>query len=210
MTRLIVGAVAVYAAAVAALVLLVAEPSQLLEPVPWYRMMVFWLMPETSAERIIALVAAGRETEGLLYALVLGLSLGLLAGLAMFGAGVALMAKPRRLLLPRLEAVLFLGLVVALVVNADPAVAVVRLLERRELLDTAGLYAMPGFWIAVMVVWCGVFARYAALLAHDVAAWTCAAGPRLLRLKREWRARLSARAILVEPPIGVFASGPRR
>jgi hypothetical protein len=210
MTRLIVGAVAVYVAGVAALVALTAEPSQLLEPVPWYRMMVFWLMPETSAERIIALSAAGRDAECLLYALVVGLSAGLLGGLAMFGAGVALATNPRRRLLPRLEATLFLCLLVSLaLMKPDPAAALVRILETRELVDAAGVNAMPGYWIAVMVLSCCLFARYAALLAHDAAAWASAAWSngvwsnkawmRLAGRIGEWRARPPARAILSLP-----------
>ncbi|NJL08888.1 MAG: hypothetical protein HC900_12045 [Methylacidiphilales bacterium] len=169
MARLILAGVAVYVVAVAVMVGLTAEPSQLLEPVPWYRMMVFWLMPETSAERIIALAAAGRETECLLYGLVVGLSFGLLGGLAMLGAGFALASRARQRLLPFREAVLFLCLLASLMLKADPAAALVRVLETHEMLDTVGVNAMPAFWIAVIVLWCGVFARYAALLAHDVA-----------------------------------------
>jgi hypothetical protein len=202
MTRLIGVAVGLYVASILALVALVAEPSQLLEPVPWYRMMVFWLMPETSVERIIALAAAGRDTEGLLYALVLGLSFGLLGGLAMFGAGMALASQARRQLLPRREAVLFLCLLAALLLTADPASALLRILDRRELLDTTGINAMPGFWIATVVVSCGVFARYAALLAHDIVAWVRDIGPRAAARMRGWRARPPARAIPVDLPIG--------
>jgi hypothetical protein len=202
MTRLIWVAVAAYVAAVAALVLLTTGPSQLLEPVPWYQMMVFWLMPEASAERIIALAAAGRETEGLLYALVLGLSFGLLGGLALLGAGMALASKARRRLLPVREAVLFLCLLAALASNADPVAKLLRILEAQELLAPLGINAMPGVWIAIVVVSCGVFARYAALMAHDIAAWAQVVWPRLARLMRGWRARPPARAIPVDLPIG--------
>jgi hypothetical protein len=203
MTRLIVGTVALYLVAVAALVGLWSDPSQLLEPVPWYRLTVFWTLPEASATRLAALIAAGREAEGLLYAVVVGLSFGLLGALAMFGASLALMFKADQRRLRLFEAFLFICLLAGLVMTADPVDALVRKLEMHGMMGATPFNAMPGCWIITTALTCALFARYAALLAHDAAAWSrgvwlCLLAPIL----REWRARMPARAILVDPPIG--------
>ncbi|ALK10221.1 hypothetical protein [Blastochloris viridis] len=179
MTRPIVVAVVVYLAAVAALIGASAEQVRLLDPVPWYQMTMFWLAPETSFTRIGALVAAGRDADGLLYAAVVGISLGLLGGLALFGVSLALSSPARTRLLPQREALLFICLLVALVLTADPIISLARNLEQRGLMEPAGLNAMPGYWIATVVVTCGLFARYATLMAHDATAWSRTAWRRL-------------------------------
>ncbi|BBF91708.1 hypothetical protein [Blastochloris tepida] len=171
MTRLIVLAVAIYVAVVATLAGVLADPAQLFEPVPWYRAADFWVRPETSAERLHALAAAGRGSEGLLYTAVLGASAVLLSALASLGAGLGLASDTGRRLLPAREALLFLCVLLLVVLTADPLVALARDLEAQGVAPRAGIYAMPAYWIATIMLTCAMLGRYAALLAHDAAAW---------------------------------------
>jgi hypothetical protein len=171
MTRLIVLAVAIYVAVVATLAGVLADPAQLFEPVPWYRAADFWVRPETSAERLHALAAAGRGSEGLLYTAVLGASAVLLSALASLGAGLGFASDTGRRLLPAREALLFLCVLLLVVLTADPLVALARDLEAQGVAPRAGIYAMPAYWIATIMLTCAMLGRYAALLAHDAAAW---------------------------------------
>lgn len=167
MRRLVTTFCGIYLAAVA---LAAATTGHgLVEPVPGYRLSIFWMAPDTLQARIDALVASGRVFEAEVYAGTHAVSWAVILALVAVGALRPFLGPSVPLANTRSAAIVLGGLAGLVLLAA----------WTRPLLDEAGripspsttLSAMPGYWLFGMGLSAAVVAAHLSLIAHDAALW---------------------------------------
>ncbi|MBL8567891.1 MAG: hypothetical protein JNK84_02290 [Phreatobacter sp.] len=139
----------------------------LIEPVPGYRLSIFWMSPDTLEARIDALVAAGRIFEAQVYAGTHAVSWAVILTLVLVGALRAFIGPSVPLANIRSSAVVLGGLagLVLLAAVAQP------LLDEASRIPSASttFSSMPAYWLFGMALSAAIVAAHLSLLAHDIA-----------------------------------------
>ncbi|WP_439575730.1 hypothetical protein [Phreatobacter sp.] len=165
MKRLVITFCAIYVAAVA----LAAATTgwALIEPVPGYRLGVFWMSGATLEMRIGALVDAGRIFEAQVYAGCHAVSWAVILTLALVGAIRPFIGPSRPLANIRTSAIIFGGLagLSLLSIWMQP------ILDQASRIpsSTNDLSSMPGYWIVGMAVSAAITSGHLSLIVHDLA-----------------------------------------
>lgn len=165
MKRLVVTFCAIYVAAIA----LAAATTgwALVDPVPGYRLAVFWMSGATLDMRVDALVDAGRIFEAQLYAGCHAVSWAVILTLAAVGAVRPFVGPSRPLANVRTSAIIFGGLafLTLLAIWTQP------ILDQASRIPspTNALSSMPGYWILGMAVSAAITAGHLSLITHDLA-----------------------------------------
>jgi hypothetical protein len=141
----------------------------LIDPVPNYRLSIFWMTPETLEARIDALLAVGRIFEAQVYAGAHAVSWAVILTLAFVGALRALLAPSAPLANIRSTAIVLGGLAGLLLLAA----------LTRPIMDEASripsmsttLSSMPAYWLFGMGLSAAIVAAHLSLLMHDIALW---------------------------------------
>ena len=146
----------------------------LIEPVPHYRLAIFWMSPDTLAARVDVLLAADRVFEAQVYAGMHAVSWAVVLTLVLVGALRPLLGPSVPLANIRSTAIVMAGVagLVVLSVLAQP------LLDQASRIPTPtnALSSMPGYWLFGMALSAAITAGHLSLFAHDV----------MLAAKRRW------------------------
>jgi hypothetical protein len=141
----------------------------LIEPVPGYRLSIFWMSPETLEARIDALVAAGRVFEAQVYAGSHAVSWAVILTLVLVGALRAFLGPSMPLANMRSTAVVLGGLagLVLLAAWTRP------LLDEASRIPSASttFSSLPAYWLFGMALSAAIVAGHLSLLMHDIALW---------------------------------------
>jgi hypothetical protein len=168
--RLVVTFCAIYCATVALAAATMGHA--LVEPVPGYRLSVFWMAPETLDARVNALLAAGRSFEAMVYAGAHTASCGVLGALALIGLIRPFLGPSRPVANWRATTVILGGFAGLAILSY----------ATRPLLDLAGqipsampgFAAMPAYWLFGMVLSVAVTGGHLSLAVHDLVLWLAA------------------------------------
>lgn len=141
----------------------------LIEPVPGYRLSIFWMSPETLEARIDALVGAGRIFEAQVYAGTHAVSWAIILTLSLVGLVRPFLGPAVPLANIRSTAVVLGGLAGLVLLAA----------WTRPLLDEASripsmsttLSSMPAYWLFGMALSAAIVSAHLSLLMHDIALW---------------------------------------
>lgn len=165
MKRLVITFCAIYVAAIA----LAAATTgwALVEPVPDYRLAVFWMSGATLDMRIESLVGAGRVFEAQVYAGCHAVSWAIIMTLALVGAIRPFTGPSRPLANIRTSAIIFGGLagLALLSIWTQP------ILDQASRIPspTNAMSSMPGYWLLGMAVSAAITAGHLSLIVHDLA-----------------------------------------
>lgn len=165
MKRLVVTFCAIYVAAIA--LASATTGWALVEPVPHYRLAVFWMSGATLDMRVNALVDAGRIFEAQVYAGSHAVSWAVILTLALIGAIRPFVGPSRPLANMRTSAIIFGGLALLALL----ATWMQPILDQASRIPapTNALSSMPGYWLAGMAVSAAITGGHLSLIVHDLA-----------------------------------------
>jgi len=139
----------------------------LIDPVPGYRLSLFWMSPDTLAARVDALLGAQRVFEAQVYAGMHAVSWAVILTLALLGALRPLVGPSVPLANLRSTAIVMGGLagLIVLSVLAQP------ILDEAARIPspTNALSSMPGYWLFGMALSAAITAGHLSLFFHDLA-----------------------------------------
>lgn len=164
MRRLVITLCGIYLAAAA---LAAATTGHgLIEPVPHYRMSVFWMMPETLQQRLDALVHARRIFEAEIYAGSHAVAWGVIMTLVFIGALRPLLGPSRPLANIRTAAIVLGGAAGLMLLTTWTR----PLMEAASQIPSAStaLSSMPGYWLLGMAISAAVLGANLSLVTHDM------------------------------------------
>ena len=138
----------------------------LIEPVPGYRLSLFWMSPDTLEARIDSLVAAHRIFEAQVYAGLHAVSWATVLSLTLVGALRALVGPSEPLANIRSTAIV-MGCLAGLIVLSWLAQPILDQASRIPSPTTA-LSSMPGYWIFGMALSAAITAGHLSLFVHDM------------------------------------------
>lgn len=158
---------AVLAYGVLLAVMVYALGDDLLRPVAAMAPQVSWLMPDTTAVRVTALKAVGRDGTAGLYVLAAAISWGMIGALGAAGFAWGVLNKGATVLGVD-KAITYLTAIAGL--YALSTLTEVILHSTQLQMPQGGLHAIPALWFGAMIPSAAILARLAALLGHDVGA----------------------------------------